>query len=621
MDKKEVLERIAKRLRIHSLKMTTKAGSGHPTTCLSLAELVACLFFDEMRYNIQDPHDWSNDEHVLSKGHAAPILWAAYAEAGIIPERNLMNLREITSTLEGHPTPRMKWVKAATGSLGQGLSIGVGLAMAIKLGRSPRRAYVLMGDGECAEGAVWEAANIASHFKLDNLCAIVDINRLGQSEATMLGHDIKAYEKRFKAFGWNVIKINGHKVGEILQAFEKARQMPKPTAILAKTIKGKGVSFLEDKNGWHGKPLKEGDLQTALDELGPMPEIDVKKYVRKPKKIRGPQLTKRFNFKRNIYNDKTATRRAYGNALLNLAKINDAVVVLDGDVKNSTYADDFFREYPRRAFQIYIAEQNMVGIGIGMAAKGYLPFIATFAAFLSRAHDQIRMAAYSFANMKLVGSHVGVSIGADGPSQMGLEDLAIFRPIPGCAVLYPSDAYSAEACVESMAKYKGLAYLRTTRPGTPLLYSQEEKFPIGGLKVLKKRKNDVAAVIGAGITVHEALKAYEGLKEEHILVRIIDAYSVQPIDKENMIREVEAAGKKVVVVEDHFRSGGLGDAVASALSGKADIMHLAVNDLPRSGKPEELLDKYGISAKHIKKAVKELIRWNRNNKENEKDSL
>jgi len=607
MDKTEILEKIATRLRIHSVKMTTKAGSGHPTTCLSMADLLACLFFDEMKYDPKNPDNWANDELVLSKGHAAPILWAAYAEAGIIPEKSLMNLRKITSVLEGHPTPRMKWVKSATGSLGQGLSVGVGMALVMKLGKSPGRVYVFSGDAECAEGSVWEAVNMAFLHKLRNLCMIVDINRLGQSGETMHGHDIKAYDRKFKAFGWDVIVVDGHKIDEILKALKKARENVMPTVILAKTIKGKGISFVENKNGWHGKPLMGEDSKRAFEELGSMPSLDAKKYVRKPKKTQNHQATKRYNFKRTVYKDKTATRRAYGNALLNLGKINETVVALDGDVKNSTYTEDFFKFFPKRSFQSYIAEQNMVGMSIGMSAKGYLPFLATFSAFLTRAHDQIRMSAYSLSNIKFAGSHSGVSIGADGPSQMGLEDLSIFRPIPGCAVLYPCDAYSTEACVESMAKHKGLAYIRTARPATPLIYGKDDKFPIGGSKVLKKSKNDVATVIGAGLTVHEALKAYDELKGERISVRIIDAYSVEPIDKDNISKEVEKAGKKVVVVEDHFQNGGLGDAVAQALSGKAEIVHLAVKDLPRSGKPEELLDKYGIDANHIKRAVKELI--------------
>jgi transketolase len=606
MDKIKALEKIAQRLRIHSFKMTTKAGSGHPTTCSSMAELAACLFFDEMRYNIHDPYDWSNDEFVLSKGHAAPLLWAAYAEAGIISQKSLMSLRKITSTLEGHPTPRMKWVKGATGSLGQGLSVGVGLALAMKLGKCPRRVYVVLGDGECAEGAVWEAANQASLAGLDNLCAILDINRLGQSDPTMHEHDLDVYERKFKAFGWNAIKIDGHNVTQILSALKKAKQSKKPTAIVAKTIKGKGVSFCEDRNGWHGKPLKKDVLQRALDELGPMPDIDAKKYVKKPNKLKKPQLKRGFRFTKNTYDKDTATRRAYGNALVNLGKVNESVVSIDGDVKNSTYADSFFTAFPKRSFDVYIAEQNMVGIGIGMAARGYLPFLATFAAFLCRAHDQIRMAGYSFSNMKLVGSHVGVSIGADGPSQMGLEDIALFRPIPGCAVLYPSDAYSTEGCVEAMARYRGLAYLRTTRPATPSLYKKGEDFPIGGSRVLKKSQKDKVAVIAAGITVHEALKAYEDLKKDDVLIRVIDAYSVQPLDPK-IKKEVEKAGNKAVVVEDHFRNGGLGDAIASLLAGKTILHHLAVDELPRSGEPQELLEKYGISAAHIERAVKQLI--------------
>jgi transketolase len=607
MNRRDALERIAKRLRIHSLTMTTTAGSGHPTTCLSMAELAACLFFSEMRFNPNDPEDWRNDELVLSKGHAAPILWAAYAEAGIIPLKDLMGLRKLASDLEGHPTPRMRWVKAATGSLGQGLSVGVGMAAAMKLGKSPGRVFVVMGDGECAEGTVWEAANAAVNLKLKNLCAIVDINRLGQSDPTMHQHDVAAYGRKFRAFGWDAISINGHKIDAILAAFKKIGKSGRPTVVLAKTIKGKGVSFIEDKNGWHGKPLKAEELGAALKELGPLPAVDSAKLVRLPKKAVRPKLAKNFNFERTLYKDKTATRLAYGNALLALGKIHEGVVVLDGDVKNSTYADKFFEAFPERSFQSFIAEQNMVGMGIGFAAKGYVPFMATFAAFLTRAHDQVRMAAYSFSNIKLCGSHVGVSIGEDGPSQMGMEDLALFRPIPGCVILYPSDAFSSEACVDAAARHQGMCYIRTTRPATPLIYSKDEPFPIGGSKILRTGESDKATVVAAGITVFEALKAYEELKKEGIGIRVIDAYSVQPLDKENIIKSAAATGSRVIVVEDHFEGGGLGDAVASALAGKAQIKHLCVRELPRSGKPDELLDKYGINAWHIVAAVKEII--------------
>lgn len=608
MTKAEVLRRIADQLRIHSLRMTSTAGSGHPTTCLSMAELAACLFFSEMRYNVRDPEDWGNDEFVLSKGHAAPILWAAYAEAGIITPAELMDLRQIDSPLEGHPTPRMNWVKAATGSLGQGLSVGVGLALAQKLGASPGRTFVLMGDGECAEGAVWEAANSAVCFGLKNLVAVVDINRLGQSEATMHGHDLAAYARKFKAFGWNVRRVNGHDIPAILEAFRAVRKAVGPSVILAKTVKGKGVSFLEDKNGWHGKPLPEKDLQRALQEIGPFPQVDAKKLVRPPRKASPPRRHMAFGFARTAYEEKTATRLAYGIGLESLARVNDWVVVFDGDVKNSTYAEKFFSSFPQRSFQSYIAEQNMVGMGMGMSARGFIPFIATFAAFLSRAHDQVRMAGYSFANLKLCGSHVGVSIGEDGPSQMGLEDLAIFRPIPGCVVLYPSDAFSAEACVEAAARHRGLVYIRTTRPATPLLYSREETFPIGGSKVLRRERGDAATVIAAGITVFEALKAWEELQKEQIGLRVIDAYSVQPLDRETIVREVAETGGRAVVVEDHFPAGGLGEAVAAALAGSARLRHLCVRELPRSGRPAELLEAHGISASHIVRAAKELIK-------------
>ncbi|MFQ6069807.1 MAG: transketolase [Candidatus Aminicenantales bacterium] len=607
MNREEALQKIARRLRIHSVRMTTEAGSGHPTTCLSCAEIMACLFFEVMRFNPENPYDLANDEFVLSKGHAAPILWAAYAEAGIISFEELMNLRKITSNLEGHPTPRMEWVKAATGSLGQGLSVGAGIALAQRMSGSPGRTFVLMGDGECAEGAVWEAAAIASHYRLKNLTAVIDLNRLSQSQETMHGYDVAAYARKFKAFGWKTETVNGHDVTSILRAFDRVEDNEQPSVIVAKTIKGKGVSFVENKNGWHGKPFLGDNGKKALEELGPMPDIEARIYVRKPERKMNIRLNKMYNFKKNTYQKPVATRRAYGNALVNLGKVNDAVVALDGDVKNSTYAEDFFKEFPERSFQLYIAEQNMVGMAMGLAAKGYIPFVATFAAFLTRAHDQIRMAGYSFSNIKFCGSHVGVSIGADGPSQMGLEDLGLFRPIPGCAVLYPSDACAAEGCVETLACYRGMGYIRTTRPATPLIYSPLEKFPLGGSKVLRKSRSDEAAVIAAGITVHEALTAYEKLREEGINIRVIDAYSVQPIDRETVEKAARETGKRMVVVEDHFEHGGLGDAVSKVLGG-AEMVHLCIKELPRSGKPEELMRKYGIDSYSIIKAVKKLIK-------------
>jgi len=606
MAKIDDLRKIAKRLRIHSLRMTTAAGSGHPTTCLSAADLAACLFFSEMRWNPKDPADPANDEFVLSKGHAAPLLWAVYAEAGVIPLESLLDLRKISSDLEGHPTPRMSWIKAATGSLGQGLSVGVGMALAQRLDKSPARTFVLLGDGECAEGQVWEAANSAAFFKLRNLVAVVDVNRLGQSDPTMHQHDLAALSRKFRAFGWDTSVVDGHRIERVLAALKETGKRGKPTAVLARTIKGKGVSFIEDKNGWHGKPLKADELARAFEEIGCLPDVDARKFVHAPKPYRKKKAVSSFNFPRTAYKEKTATRLAYGNALLSLGKVNPSVVAIDGDVKNSTYADKFFEAFPGRSFQSFIAEQNMVGMGIGLAAKGYVPFMATFAAFLTRAHDQVRMAAYSFSNIKLCGSHVGVSIGEDGPSQMGLEDLAMFRPIPGCVILYPSDAVSSEACVAAMAAHRGMAYIRTTRPATPVLYPPGEAFPIGGSKVLRKGAGDSVTVIAAGITVHEALKAREELKKEGIGLRVIDAYSIAPLDGATIVREVAETNGRAIVVEDHYAGGGLGDAVAQALAGRAVLRHLCVRELPRSGKPDELLEKYGISARHIAGAAKEL---------------
>ncbi len=607
MAKIDDLRKIATRLRVHCLRMTTAAGSGHPSTCLSAADLAACLFFSEMRYDTGNPDNPANDEFVLSKGHGAPLLWAAYAEAGIVPLKHLLDLRKVTSDLEGHPTPRMKWVKASTGSLGQGLSIGAGLALAQRFDKSPGRTFVLLGDGECAEGAVWEAANFAAHAGLKTLCAIVDVNGLGQSDWTMDAHNAAAYARKFRAFGWDTHVIDGHNIARILEALARVGKMGKPTAILARTIKGKGVSFIEDRNGWHGRALKPDELVAALEEIGCLPSVDSRRCVHKPKPFRKARVKGSFDFPRTDYKDKTATRLAYGNALKSLGQVNPSVVAIDGDVKNSTYADKFFEAFPGRAVESYISEQNMVGVGTGLAAKGYIPVVATFAAFLSRAHDQIRMAGCSWSNLKLCGSHVGVSIGEDGPSQMGLEDLAIFRGVPGCAVLYPSDAWSAEGCVASMAAHRGMAYIRTTRPATPFLYPKDEPFPVGGSKVLKKGPDDKAVVVAAGITVHEALKAHGLLKAEGIGIRVIDAYSVAPLDRETILREAGEAGAKVLVVEDHYEAGGLGEAVAQALAGSFSFRHLCVREVPRSGKPEELLDLYGISAGHIVKTVKDWL--------------
>lgn len=570
------------------MESTTEAGSGHATSCLSCAEIMSSFFFSVLG---------KNDEFILSKGHAAPIFWAVLAEAGCFARKELKNLRKIGSFLEGHPTARMPWVRVATGSLGQGLSAGVGMALAKKLKGGEGRVYVLLGDGECAEGSVWEAANAAAHHCLNNILAIVDVNRLGQSGQTMHGHDLETYKKKFEAFGWQAIIVDGHNVQEILSAFEKAKESKFPFVIIAKTFKGKGVSSLQDKDGWHGKALKKEELEKALQEIGPA-DIELPSMFECPERL-SPKF---IDFKLNNYKlgDLVSTREAYGRALVNLGKINKDVVVIDGDVKNSTMTEYFFEQFPGRAFQSYIAEQNMVGMAVGFSAMGLSPFVATFSAFLSRAHDFIRMAQYSFSNIKFAGSHSGVSIGQDGPSQMGLEDIPIFLNIPEARVFYPSDAVSSEYLLKETARFNGISYLRTTREKTKVIYKNGEKFPVGGFKVWKSGKKDKALVISAGITVHEALKAQNTLlKEKNIPIRVVDLYSLKPLDSKALSKEAEECDNNVVVVEDHYCSG-LGFVVSMAL-GK--IKTLCVRDVPRSGKPEELMRKYGIDFSAIIKAI------------------
>lgn len=600
MKKEDVLKAIAARLRYHSVIMTTTAGSGHPTSCLSMADLMACLFFDEMKFNVKDPFDPNNDEFVLSKGHAAPILYAAYAEAGVIPLDKLTTLRKFGSPLEGHPTPNFPWVKAATGSLGQGLSVGVGMALAMRMQKIHSRVFVMLGDGELAEGSVWEAAELASKQRVNNLVAIVDANRLGQSGESLHGTHVAQWRQKFVAFGWHAQVINGHDIHQIREALSIARTTPYPCVIIAKTHKGKGVDFLDDKEGRHGKALKGEEVNRAVRQL-PFPNIDARAYVRAPSKAKLPKVKeKRMAKPSYTKDDNIATRQAFGNALVKLGNANPSIVALDGDTKNSTYSEKFFETFPKRSIECYIAEQNMVGMAVGLATKGFIPVTATFSAFFTRAHDQIRMAAYSHANIKIVGSHCGVSIGEDGPSQMGLEDLAMFRSVPTCTVLYPSDAVSAERCTELLINHNGMIYLRTTRPKTNTLYRNSETFKIGGSKTLRKSFSDKAVIIAAGITVHEALKAADALKKEKINVRVIDAYSIKPLDTGLK----KYAGKPVIVVEDHFPEGGLGEAVAAL---GIPITHLAVNEIPRSGKQEELLHFHKIDAAAIIKAVKKAL--------------
>ena len=611
------LQTMANRLRRHSLTSTSEAGSGHPSSCFSCAELISTLFFHFLRYQVEKPENPFNDRFVLSKGHAAPILWGAWAEAGAFPTDKLKTLRQIDSDLEGHPTPRNRWVETATGSLGQGLSIAVGMALAARLKKTGNRIFVLMGDGESAEGSVWEAAALASHYNLDNLIAVWDINRLGQSQATMYQHDLQVYQQRLAAFGWHTQIVDGHDVSEIVSSLEACTAVRgQPAAIIAHTLKGKGVSFMEDQDGWHGKPVPAGEqMEQALQEIGDSLELEVELRVHPPENNGSasarslPDQTAEFSVEPPYYEaaQQVATRQAYGTSLAKLGAANPAVVALDGDTKNSTYSQDFLKQHPERFFECFIAEQNMVGVAAGLSASGMIPFASTFACFLTRAYDQIRMAAISQANLKLCGSHAGVSIGEDGPSQMGLEDLAMMRAIAGSTVLYPSDAVCAERLVALAAQTQGIVYIRTSRPKTPILYSEEEEFAIGGSKVVKGSGEDQATIVAAGITLHEALKAYEELLQDNLKVRIIDLYSIKPLDETTLRKAARETGT-IITVEDHYPEGGLGDAVASALAGEpCKFRKLAVTGLPRSGPSAQLLDAFGINAANIVKAVKERL--------------
>jgi transketolase len=607
------LKNVATRLRIDSLKSTSEAASGHPTTCCSMADFTAALFFSEMRFDPKDPHNADADRFVLSKGHAAPILYAAWAEAGAFDRAELMNLRKIDSDLEGHPTPRLPFVDVATGSLGQGICAAIGTALNARRISSDYRTYVVLGDGESAEGSVWEAADTGAMDALDNLCAITDVNALGQSRATMWGHDMEALAARWRAFGWHAIVIDGHDMAAILDALAEARRTKgRPTMILARTIKGKGVSFVEGKDGWHGKAFKKGEeLDRALAELEkqfvPAPAgVNLTALIPTPTaRPRGVNTPKPMAPPAYKLGDEIATREAYGVALAKLGEADSRVVALDADVKNSTFSDKFEKAFPDRFYENFIAEQVMIGTAMGLAARGAIPFPSTFACFLSRAYDFIRMAAISHVGIKMAGSHAGVSIGEDGPSQMALEDLAMCRAEPNITVLYPCDGVSAEKLVGLMAYHPGPAYMRTSRPKTPVIYRNDETFTIGGLKVLRESASDVATVVGAGVTVFEALKAHDALKATGTNIRVIDLYSVQPIDRAGLVAAGKATGGLIITVEDHYAAGGIGDAVAEAVADAGlTVKRIAVREIPRSGKPEELLDRFGISAKHIAEAVR-----------------
>ncbi len=620
----------ALQIRIDSLRATTQAGSGHPTSCLSAADLVAVLYFHVLRYDFQDPSNATNDRFILSKGHAVPVVYAALHQRGVITDEELLSFRRIDSNLEGHPTPRFAYNEAATGSLGQGLSIGLGMAMNARHDKLGYRTYVMLGDGELAEGSVWEAAELASHYAMNNLIGILDANRLAQSGPSIDEHHIDRYAQKFQAFGWHTFVIDGHDIAAIVQAFDDAKTIAdKPTMIIAKTFKGHGLDGIEDKPAFHGKAFKQDELADLIEGLNKrfstaaaykseyafhQPLVQMAMQEKRPLcQFDRTLLTNDPAIKQFDLGATLAPRKAFGHALAALGKVNQDIFVLDADVKNSTYTEIFQKQNPDSFVECFIAEQNMVGVATGLALRGKIPFAATFGAFFTRAHDQIRMAAIGDVPLRLCGTHCGVSIGEDGPSQMALEDIAMMRAIPNSVVLYPSDAVSAYKLTQCMAEYTGgISYLRATRADLPVLYPHDAFFYIGGSRLVKISKNyvDRACIVTAGITLHEALKAYDILLQEHdIEVAILDLYSIKPLEVESLVEMARFSNDLLITVEDHYLEGGLGDAVQSALSGYNFIRleHMAVTKIPRSGSPESLLSWAGIDAKAIVQKVLSVI--------------
>lgn len=600
-------ESLAQQLRVDSVRVAAEANSGHPTSSMSAADLASVLLSDYLRYDLERRDAPNNDHLVFSKGHASPLIYSMLKAAGVIDEEEFLTYRSIGSRLEGHPVPNLPTVDVATGSLGQGLPIAVGIALAGKrLDQLPYRVWVFCGDSEMAEGSMWEAAEHAAYWNLDNLTAIIDVNRLGQRGETMYGWDTGAYATRLQAFGWHTIEIDGHDVGAINAAFQEAVTMEgRPTAIIAKTMKGRGVSAVENQNGFHGRPI--ADAETAITELGGSTGATV--TVQTPAnsvQANVFKVTPSGGLPKYEVGSRMATRRAYGDALTAVGSRRGDVVALDGEVSNSTHADIFSKEHPDRFFECYIAEQQAVAAAVGMQVRGWTPYVSTFAAFLTRAYDFIRMAAVSRANLRLSGSHAGVSIGEDGPSQMALEDIAMMRAINGSTVLYPSDGNQTAQLVAAMADIDGISYIRTTREATPVLYEPDEVFRVGGSRVLRSSDDDKLTIVAAGITVHESLKAVDAMVADGINVRLIDLYSVKPIDTATLEAAASDTGT-LLTVEDHWAEGGIGDAVLAALGGLRNpprVVKIAVQGMPGSGKPADLLSQAGIDAAHIEAAAR-----------------
>ncbi len=612
MAENQDFQKLAARVRHHILTSTSAAGSGHPTSSMSAADVMTVLYFKYLKMIGDQPENPNNDRVIFSKGHAAPLLYSLYATAGLVTVDEIHSLRKHGSPFQGHPTPALPFVEAATGSLGQGLSIGLGQAINAKfLDKVPCQTYVLLGDGEMAEGSVWEAIQLAAHYKLANLTGIIDVNRYGQSQETMYGSDGDAYAKRVAAFGWHTEVFDGHDIKAIDQALANAAKVTdRPKMLVAITDKGHGVSFLSAKAGWHGKALDDAKLQEALAELGDV-DLETNGQIEKPAQNQVASKAGDPSAALPTYElgEKLATRKAYGLALAQLVKQNPNIVALDGDTKNSTFAEDVTKTSPDNFFEMFIAEQNMAGVAVGLARRGKIPFASSFAAFWSRAYDQWRMAAVSQANVKIAGSHVGVSIGEDGPSQMGLEDISMFRAIYGSTVVYPSDPNSATKLVAAAVDRPGVVYIRTSRPATPAIYDAQEEFPIGGSKTLRSSDADQITLVGAGVTLHECLAAATTLKAQGITARVIDCYSVKPIDAATLEKAAQET-QAILVVEDHWVDGGIGDAVAAviaATSSATPVLKQAVDFLPGSGAPRELLDEAGLTAEKIVERVQSII--------------
>lgn len=605
----EQLVELGQQLRVDAVRCSAAAGSGHPTSAMSAADLMAVLLARYLRYDLASPHNPHNDHLVFSKGHASPLLYAMLRAAGAITEQELLSYRKLGSRLEGHPTPRLPLIEVATGSLGQGLPIGVGFAVTgARLDRLPYRVWVLCGDSELAEGSMWEAFEYAGYERLDQLTAIIDVNRLGQRGPTRHQWDLDAYARRISAFGWRVIEIDGHDPDEIDQAYAQAiATTGQPTAILARTHKGRGVSDVEDKDGKHGKALSDAD--TAIEQLGGVRNITVP--VARPDGTAQPNSfpSGTLTLPRYEVGGKIATRTAFGQALAAVGTARGDVVALDGEVSDSTRTEFFADEHPERFFECYIAEQQMISLAVGMQARGWKPYAATFAAFLSRAYDFVRMAAIGRANLRLCGSHAGSAIGQDGPSQMGLEDLALFRAVHGSTVLYPCDANQAAHLTAEMADVDGICYMRTTRGNTPVIYGPAEHFPVGGSRLLRGSSRDQVTIVAAGVTVHEAVKAADQLASRDIAARVVDLYSVKPVDVATLRTAAQDTGR-IVTVEDHWPEGGLGDAVLDALADGGlmpRVRKLAVRAMPASATPEEQLRAAGIDADAIVEAAISLV--------------